>query len=321
MADQSNDKPKNYKASLREIVFDKPFQTPVSKIASLYEGLFALEIENHRILSIKSNKIVGQIGKIGNSKGEFYYPEDFVIDKNRTFYVIDAGNSRLQILDQKGEHLYEFPVGAKSLGLATNSKEEIYLGQPTLDSLISVYSPKGKVLRSFGSLISPSEIYGVDYKKYDGTHKIPMNRVRIAIDNNDCIWLGFVHMPLVLSYNQKGELIYKKILNLSSLEPLKMAIWQRAGQQQYMSINIDGIQLVVIIKDVAINPQNNLILVLMGDDSIIGMDQKGEVKYVIKTIVEKGTLSSICAGENGEIYLTSLFAPKVYRLVMCPEGD
>ena len=317
IADQFADEPKTYGASIYEVSFEIPFKTPIFKILSFDDNLFALEMENHRIVSIKNNKITGQIGKIGNSKGEFYYPEDFAIDKDKIFYVTDAGNKRIQILDRKGNYLNEFPVYSKSLGLAVNSKEEIYLGQPTLNSLISVYNSKGKILRSFGYLINPSEIYGMEYVKFDGTHKIPLNRVRVAIDKNDCVWLGFIHAPLVLNYNQKGELIYRKILNLASLEPLKKAIWQRPGQR-YTSVNIDGIQLIMIIKDIVVNPKNEQILILLGDDSIIGIDSKADIKYIIKTNVEKGTLNSLCVDGNGNIYLTLLFSPKIYKLVISP---
>ncbi|MEW6457205.1 MAG: 6-bladed beta-propeller [Acidobacteriota bacterium] len=311
---------KIYEAKLEEVAFNMHF-TDIQKIIPAEETIFVLEMKNHRIIFIKDKKIIGQIGKIGNGKGEFYYPSDFFIDKHGLFYVLDKGNYRIQILDSKGIYLSDFPDYPESWGLAVNSKGEILLGQPALNNLVSVYNPKGKRLRSFGSLINPSEIYGMDYKKYNETHKVPLNRIRIALDENDNAWLVFLHAPLICKYNQKGELIYKKILNIPDLQPLKKAIWQSPPPYEYASINIDGIQLTMIIRDITFDPKKKQILILLGDQRIVAFNSEANEQFIIKPKFKEGSLRDLSVNKNGEIFVSIFFSPKCYKLILSSEKE
>jgi hypothetical protein len=302
---------KVYEAKLEEIPYSITFGA-IRKIVHFEDTLYVLDMENHRIILIKDKEVIGQIGRIGNGKGELYYPEDFFITKDKLLYVMDSGNNRIEIFNLQGKYLYDFPVHIKSLGMGTNSKGEIFLGQPALKNIISVYNSKGKHVRSFGSLMSPSELYGENFKKYDRSHIIPLNRVWLTLDNEENLWLGFLHAPLICKYNQMGKLIFKKIIDLPDLDKLKKAVWQSPPPSEYLSMNIDGIQLTLIIKDITFDKKNKEILVLFGDNRILSMDLEGNEEFVIKPKLN-GAIEKISKVKD-EILVSIFFSPKIYKL-------
>lgn len=305
---------KVYDAKLEELPYELSFRT-IRKIEWFDDIFYVLEMENHRIVLIKDWKIIDQIGKIGNGKGELYYPEDFAISRKGFLFVLDSGNNRIQVFDSNKKYVNDFTIPFKPWGIEVNSDNEVFLGQPASNNLICVYSLKGKKLRSFGSLKKASEIYGIDYKKYDDSHKIPLNRVWLTLDDKNNLWVGFLHAPLIHKYNLKGELILEKIINVPDLEPLKKAVWQSPPPTEYLSMNIDGIQLTLIIKDITFDWENKLILVLLGDNRIIALDSEGKEKYIIKPMIKRGALERLAIAKNGEIFLTAFFSPKIYKLI------
>jgi hypothetical protein len=186
-----------YKADVKEVPIETNFSN-IQKIFFSKNFIYVLDSGNHRVISIKDNIVISQIGIIGNKKGELYYPSSLFIDDNLFFYVIDRGNRRIQIMDPRGKYLGEFTDRPFTFGIAVDSKGLIYLAQPNYEKHVSVYNRNGKRVARFGGLINPSDIYGNNYKKYDSEYRIPMNRVYLAIGENDEIWAAFYHMPLIL---------------------------------------------------------------------------------------------------------------------------
>lgn len=283
--------------------------------------MYVLEDGNHRIVSIKDNVITNQIGRIGQKKGEFYYPKNFLIDKKGCYIVLDfveKGANRVQVVDKEGKYINGFLTGTKSWGFGTDSKGNIYLGQPHFGNLVTVYNPKGKRLNSIGKLLLPSEIYGKEYEKKDSIYKIPMNRVNMVIDENDNIYVSFLFMPILMKFNQKGELIFKKILNRPGLIPLKQAIWDPSTKEarQFLSRNIDGLQMTVITKDLLYIHQQEHIYILLGNNDILVLDLSGNEQKVIKPGIAKGTLEKMFINEQGEIFVRFFFHPEFYKLVI-----
>lgn len=302
-----------YKADVKEVPIDTNFSN-IQKIVFSKNCIFVLDSGNHRIVSIKDNISIAQIGIIGNKKGEFYYPSSLFIDDNLFFYVIDRGNRRIQIMDPQGHYLGEFTDRPFTFGIAVNSKGLIFLAQPNYEKHVSVYNRNGKRVARFGDLINPSDIYGNTYKKYDSEYRIPMNRVYLAIGENDEIWAAFYHMPLICRYDNKGNLTYKKIINIKGVENLKNAVWDKSLQSEYLSLGMGGTTLTMVINDIVYDKKSSNLYVLMGDNQIFVINVKSNENYVIKPRIIKGAIERIGITDKGVIYLSFFFSTKLYRL-------
>ena len=294
----------------------------LAEIAGLIQkgdSTFILESYNHRILAIKDGKIVHQIGGIGQGKGEFYYPRDFAIDNKINFYVFDfvgRGINRVQCLDPGGKYLAGFNAESRAWGFAVDSSYHVLLGTPTLKVVVTEYDTLGKKLAGFGKLVLPSEIYGDKYESSDKYYTIPMNRVNIAVDKDDNVWLSFLFMPLVLKYDKKGNLLFKKVIDLPGLEPVKKALWKPGSKEakDYLSMNLDGIQMPVIIKDIIYNESQSTFYLLLGNDTILVMSPTGEYRYLIKPLFAGGTIEKFFLLETGDIIVRFFYHPECYRL-------
>ena len=141
-----------------------------------------------------------------------------------------------------------------------------------------------------------------------------MNRVYLAIGENDEIWAAFYHMPLICRYDNKGNLIYKKIINIKGVENLKNAVWDKALQSEYLSLGMDGTTLTMVINDIVYEEKSKNIYVLMGDNQIFVINVKSNENYVIKPRIIKGAIEKIGITDKGVIYLSFFFSSKLYRL-------
>lgn len=314
----SGEKIEHYQGDLKEVYADLNL-SQVREIIHKDGLLYLLEMGNHRIIKIKDNIAAGQIGRIGQKKGEFYYPNDFIITGKGNFYVMDfvrKGANRVQKLNPEGKYISGFRTGTKSWGFAVDSQGNVLLGQPHFGSPVSVYDSKGKRTGKIGRLILPSEIYGEQHKNDDKTYKIPMNRVNIAVDEKDDIWVSFIFMPVLLKYDSSGKLLLKKILEMPGLTPLKKAIWESGSKEakNFLSRNIDGYQMTVMIKDIIYNDSLKNIYLLLGSDEILVLNLNGEFLHMIKPNFKKGVLEQFFMDEKNEILVRFFFHPEVYRL-------
>src|ERR1041384_6650851 len=68
-------------------------------------GSFSVLDKGHNRLAFfdKSMKLIRQVGQIGQDMGDFYTPVDYFVDKQNRTYVLDLGNSRVQILDRNAK--------------------------------------------------------------------------------------------------------------------------------------------------------------------------------------------------------------------------
>lgn len=308
----------HYQGDLKEVYADLNL-SQVREIIHKDGFLYLLEMGNHRIIKIKDNIVTGQIGRIGQKEGEFYYPNDFIIAENGNFYVMDfveKGANRVQQLNPEGKYISGFRTGTKSWGFAVDSLGNVLLGQPHFGSLVSVYDSKGRRSGKIGRLILPSEIYGEQHKNDDKTYKIPMNRVNLAVDEKGDIWMTFLFMPVLLKYDASGKLLLKKVLDMPGLTPLKKTIWESGSKEakNFLSRNIDGYQMTVVIKDIIYNDSLKRIYLLLGSDEILVLNLKGEVLHMIKPNFKKGVLEQFFMNEKNEILVRFFFHPEMYKL-------
>ena len=74
---------------------------------------------NSRILKFtKDGKLIKTIGRKGSGPGEFDAPHGLAIDSKGRLFVADRGNNRVQILDQDGKFIDQWPQFSRPSGIA-----------------------------------------------------------------------------------------------------------------------------------------------------------------------------------------------------------
>jgi len=144
---------------------DEPYFASPSGIAIDGEThhIYVCDPPRHMVVLLdKQGHILGHFGKRrgGKEPGEFRSPTRIAISGSDVF-VLDSGNSRLQVLDLDGNYRREIRLPELSVetGIAIDAQKRIYVGNLTLDA-IDVFSYEGQFLYRFGSL-------GKDPGKFD----------------------------------------------------------------------------------------------------------------------------------------------------------
>jgi peroxiredoxin len=283
-----------------------------------YEGKYFLtDIDNNRLLVINNNMgVEREFGRIGSAPGRLFHPGYLDISGDGTVFVEDGGNERIVKFDQKGHYAGEFRVNAFQ-GMAVDTQNQLYLGQPEEGNLITVYSSTGTKLRSFGQLKKYSEIYGEANRDKDVLYRTALNRVRLATDRDGNLYVGFMIVPLIQKYSPDGTLVFERRLEGPEIDRLSEAIHKR----RYIATKVDGVDVRIIALDPVIDPANGNIMVPLVDGSVYVADREGNKLSLLRpawTNRGDGTFYPFIAGlgANGEFMVTP-FPPKHwYRLTM-----
>lgn len=75
------------------------------------DSLYITDTDNERIvISDKDGKLIRTVGETGNGPLQFIKPTGITKDARGNIYVVDAGNNRVQVLDNKDNFLKEYVV-------------------------------------------------------------------------------------------------------------------------------------------------------------------------------------------------------------------
>lgn len=288
-----------------------------------YQGKYFLtDIAGNRLLVVKNNmEVEREFGRIGSAPGRLFHPGYLDIGGDGTVFVEDGGNERIVKFDQKGHYAGEFRMNAFQ-GMAVDTQNQLYVGQPEEGNLITVYSSTGTKLRSFGQLKKYSEIYGEANRDKDVAYKTALNRVRLATDKDGNLYVSFMIVPLIQKYSPDGTLVFERRLEGLELDQLMEAIQKR----RFIATKVDGVDVRIIALDPVIDPANGNIMVPLVDGSIYVADRDGNKLSLLRpawTSRGDGTFYPFIAGlgANGEFMVTP-FPPKHwYRLTMPSSKD
>lgn len=121
--------------------------------------IYVVDIKGHslRAYSLSDYKPLKNIGSRGiNAEGRFNFPVDVALGKEGTIYVVDAGNFRVQVLNEKGEYIRSIGrIGdvpgtfGRPKGIAQDPEGNIYVSD-SLFRIIQVFDNKGRLLSYFG---------------------------------------------------------------------------------------------------------------------------------------------------------------------------
>lgn len=138
------------KAGGNESLFQEPTGIAIDEKAG---HIYVCDSRRHMVLVLdKKGHILNHIGKRwgGKGPGEFRYPSQVVIAEDELF-VLDRGNSRLQVLDLGGHFRRQMQMEEvhTDAGLALDGEKNIYVSDPQL-SVIQVFAYDGKLSYRFG---------------------------------------------------------------------------------------------------------------------------------------------------------------------------
>jgi sugar lactone lactonase YvrE len=84
--------------------------------------------DTSRILKFtKDGKLVKTFGKKGSGPGEFDTPHTLAMDSKGRLFVGDRNNNRIQIFDQNGTFLEQWPQFSRPSGLFIDKQDNIYV--------------------------------------------------------------------------------------------------------------------------------------------------------------------------------------------------
>ena len=130
------------------------FEAPVGiAIHAPTNHIYVCDSRRHMIIMLdKKGRILGHFGKRwgGKTPGDFRSPSKIVIVADEVF-VLDPGNSRLQVLDLGGHFRREIRLPEVSVddGLAIDSEKNVYVSDVYLN-VINVLNRDGQILYKYG---------------------------------------------------------------------------------------------------------------------------------------------------------------------------
>jgi DNA-binding beta-propeller fold protein YncE len=185
---------------LREIGSSDVFQRPTG-ISILGDKVYVVDTLGHRIIvfSKHNGTLSFAFGRNGIGPGEFNYPTNIFIGRDRHIYVMDSLNFRVQVFNEEGIYLYSFGKHgdgsgdfSKPKGIAADSEGHIYVSDADFDN-VQIFDKDGKLLLIFGST-------GIE----KGEMSLPAG---IFIDGQDIIYVAD-------SYNRRVQIFrYLKLNN------------------------------------------------------------------------------------------------------------
>ncbi|HEV3139094.1 MAG TPA: peptidyl-alpha-hydroxyglycine alpha-amidating lyase family protein [Vicinamibacterales bacterium] len=128
------------------------FKRPTD-IAWLPDGTFFISdgYGNTRVAKFdKNGKFLMAWGTRGTGNGEFNTPHSITIDKNRRVYVSDRANNRIQVFDENGKYLDQFPRITQPYHIRISDDQFLWAFSGPLDKLMK-YDLNGRLLYAWGT--------------------------------------------------------------------------------------------------------------------------------------------------------------------------
>jgi len=205
-------------------------------------NIYILDSGNHRIQKFNSDhEYITTIGRQGQGPGEFYLPASLDIDKDNFLYVSDPHNKRIQIIKPDGREHKTIKFLRESVGsirvlnsrnIIMNQSGSLLMISPSqeniLSELIKVFDREGKLIHKFGDPF--------DFKHVLLNHL--GNQYEFAVDNEECIYVTFMHQNRIEKYSPQGKLLWSadRPLNYSMDPPKNKGKMESTGRGQMVQL-------------------------------------------------------------------------------------
>jgi hypothetical protein len=131
---------------------DKHFKRPTD-IAWLPDGTFFVSdgYGNTRVVKFDRNgKFMMTWGTRGIGPSQFNTPHSITIDRNRRVYVADRANNRIQVFDENGKYLDQFPSIQQPYHIRISDDQFLWVFSGPLDKMLK-YDLNGRLLYAWGT--------------------------------------------------------------------------------------------------------------------------------------------------------------------------
>ena len=178
----------------RKTNFYDPGGVAVDKDGNIYVA----DSGNQRVVKFNSRgEFITNFGRKGQGPGEFLSPWQIAIYDNE-LYVYDWGRN-IQKFNLDGQYISGFTLrGGTFLDFNIDSKGNIYVGRWTSVKerfLVEKFSNDGKIIKRFCEPVeAPTRPL-----------TLILNNIKLCIDTQDNIYVGFRYINKIRKYNSRGE--------------------------------------------------------------------------------------------------------------------
>ena len=111
-----------------EDTFNKPSAVAIAANGDIFVADGHGGTSNARIVKFsKDGKFIMTWGKKGSAPGEFNIPHALAFDSKGRLFVADRGNNRIEIFDQNGKFIEEWPQFSRPSGISIDRNDVIYV--------------------------------------------------------------------------------------------------------------------------------------------------------------------------------------------------
>lgn len=216
------------------------FNMPSNIVLADTGNIYILDAGNCRVQKFdKEGNYIDTFGREGQGPGEFNSPTSLDINAEGNLIVSDPRGRKIQIFSTEGSlretitltklplsEVYALNSGLLAmkgtLGYTFEGKDD----EP-LPKLMRLLDSEGNIEREFGEMF--------DYKHRLLNHR--GNVFHFFVDQNDYIYLSFVHQNRIDKYSSEGKLLWKsdRVINYSTKPLDKGKIERTATSQSYYS--------------------------------------------------------------------------------------
>lgn len=173
--------------------------------------------------------------------------------------VYQDGEAGVVVLDSAGKLSAKFltyPIA--SLGILSNGN--IVVASPLRNNFLHVYSPEGRLLKSFGA------IKNYTMPELDDNQTMFFRRGRVVIDKTDDIYYVFQFIPLLQKYSAAGKLIFERQVRGEAID-----IQQKLAERFLNSKAQGSVGGIDVINSAAVDPETGHLWVCMNGSSVTGV--------------------------------------------------
>jgi len=294
----------------------RPFVEPTrgvvpEHVASTTSGYYLLDSANHRILALdRSKKLERQIGQIGQEKEAFYYPSELDVDPEGRLYVLDDSAKRVQVLRPDGKLLSDFVINGNLSGFAVTPTGHILLGDPQGGAIVAEFEATGRLIKRFGGLRHMSDFYGQSVSDMDRAHTYAANRVLLATDNADDVYVAFQNAPAIQKYDSRRNLEFERLIEGDQARTVREGVTRTRTAPFRHGLVGDGTSGPFITNGLAVNKRSGTVYVSFQWDRswIYVADTRGAGLAVLTGTDEPLRIHNISMDEERHVLLVPRFS-------------
>jgi hypothetical protein len=275
-----------------------PFSFPEKIVSGPAKTLYLLDKELSNVFLV--NSATGAVTALCSPRLPSR-TSDVSVDNSGNVWILDQQARQVTSFDKQCRSRASFKLRNYANGVQLNAFGEVVVLTSGAQTLFDIYSPTGKLLRSFGK--------GFDYQ--DQFANAELNAGHLLPDPAGGFYFSFNYPPLVRHYARDGRLLaeFKPELNVPIERP------QVSANMQGSSLTIRSRYQIGVL-DVALDSRGRLVLLVSGEDkyqalrngsrNLLVTNERGQI--LAKFALDSGPFNRLAAA-NGLLYLLRNRAP------------